>query len=758
MILTTVWTRIATDFRQKELLPLKLLFFINVSTSVVLYPYLTIHMRELGIDVEETAVMNAVTPVISIIMPPLAGLVADRIGNFRVLLSIFSALGGVSSLLLLLVPVGRFDMSYPTRIPLALGCGEINLSAISPLQVTLLKEPPCNLRINMSEPIGIALESCGLVCQAPLTLDLDQVTSVPVYRVDVTHEGQTDDYWYAPSVVLSKLKTPNASDPRFAKVDHPQYYNEAIRVIAYDHVYFPTSTIYNITCLRDKCYFMDGDVSFHASIQYSTNDFFTKKFLFKKVNASDSETVVSIFSNDLANHSRAKRHSGKNVTNIDDPLTKHDQAIFELFFNNTTLKCEDPLALRDLVVAMPTIGVNLRSCRPLCLASMPRKQMCSNLKREKVFDPKLTFWCYLGIRTFNSIIGSTAVAMFEGALIAILREFKADYGLQRIYATIGGMISAPLTGLLIDYVSAGKDYTDFRPSFYLYAVLKVLGGLLVLTIRLDFKAPAPGVVKGVLKVLKNVEILALIFVCFLLGIALGFLGSFLFWLLQDLGASRSLMGLTITVGGLAGLPLLALSGPIIEKFGHANIICLGFVIYVIRLIGYSLLYDPWICLLFNAMEGVTSALTFTAVVTYAAGLSNSSVDSSIQGLVGGTYHGVGRGAGSLIGGFMIKAIGTRPTYQFFAAACAAFAAAYYLFHKYYTQRRPTRQMNDISKPNEPKIQMEKVKEENVIPSEQSNGAVIDEKKKEPDNNEIENQAFEIEDVEKRFKDNEKRVS
>lgn len=56
----------------------------------VLYPYLTIHMRELGISVEETAVMNAVTPVIAIIMPPLAGMAADRVGNFRV--SIFFSL------------------------------------------------------------------------------------------------------------------------------------------------------------------------------------------------------------------------------------------------------------------------------------------------------------------------------------------------------------------------------------------------------------------------------------------------------------------------------------------------------------------------------------------------------------------------------------------------------------------------------------------------------------------------------------------
>lgn len=60
------------------------------------------------------------------------------------------------------------------------------------------------------------------------------------------------------------------------------------------------------------------------------------------------------------------------------------------------------------------------------------------------------------------MIGGTAFAMFEGAVIAILREQKADYGLQRIYGSIGGMISSPLSGLLIDYASRGKGYADFR--------------------------------------------------------------------------------------------------------------------------------------------------------------------------------------------------------------------------------------------------------------------------------------------------------
>jgi hypothetical protein len=48
------------------------------------------------------------------------------------------------------------------------------------------------------------------------------------------------------------------------------------------------------------------------------------------------------------------------------------------------------------------------------------------------------------------------------------------------------------------------------------------------------------------------------------------------------------MGITITVGGIAGIPLLVLSGPIIDKIGHANVLFIGFIFYAIRLFGKKL--------------------------------------------------------------------------------------------------------------------------------------------------------------------------
>ena len=50
----------------------------------MLNPYIILHMRELGINVEEVAIMSAISPFLALVLPPLVGMVADRIGNFTV--------------------------------------------------------------------------------------------------------------------------------------------------------------------------------------------------------------------------------------------------------------------------------------------------------------------------------------------------------------------------------------------------------------------------------------------------------------------------------------------------------------------------------------------------------------------------------------------------------------------------------------------------------------------------------------------------
>ena len=92
------------DLTKSHLIWIKLIFFFQSASLVVLYPYLVIHMRSLGLSTEEVAVVNGVIPAADMIGPPLAGFLADKIGNFRVFMSGLTFASGAASLLLLLIP------------------------------------------------------------------------------------------------------------------------------------------------------------------------------------------------------------------------------------------------------------------------------------------------------------------------------------------------------------------------------------------------------------------------------------------------------------------------------------------------------------------------------------------------------------------------------------------------------------------------------------------------------------------------------
>ena len=65
----------------------------------------------------------------------------------------------------------------------------------------------------------------------------------------------------------------------------------------------------------------------------------------------------------------------------------------------------------------------------------------------------------------------------------------------------------------------------------------------------------------------------------------GYIESYLFWFLEDMGGTKSLMGLTLTLSAVSGIPVLIMSDKIFRKIGHPNVQIIGFLFYVVRLIG-----------------------------------------------------------------------------------------------------------------------------------------------------------------------------
>ena len=113
-----------------------------------------------------------------------------------------------------------------------------------------------------------------------------------------------------------------------------------------------------------------------------------------------------------------------------------------------------------------------------------------------------TFWAYLAVRVLLDILRASSLMLFEGAVVSIIKQHGGDYGLQKLFGTLGAVIFGPLSGVLIDLASNpttlvlqqadspwGKSHDDHAYSsvIVLYFVLRVLTAICILKLDLDFK-------------------------------------------------------------------------------------------------------------------------------------------------------------------------------------------------------------------------------------------------------------------------------
>merc|ERR1719341_2747495 len=96
-----------------NLLPLKFTLFFFNGASFAIMPYLTIHMKDIGINDVDIALMYAILPFCVFIAPPIVGFFADKLGNYMraLLMSIIGC--AIFHTLLLAVPTNLSHVDYP---------------------------------------------------------------------------------------------------------------------------------------------------------------------------------------------------------------------------------------------------------------------------------------------------------------------------------------------------------------------------------------------------------------------------------------------------------------------------------------------------------------------------------------------------------------------------------------------------------------------------------------------------------------------
>jgi len=294
------------------------------------------------------------------------------------------------------------------------------------------------------------------------------------------------------------------------------------------------------------------------------------------------------------------------------------------------------------------------------------------------------FWSYLTVRVLLDVLRASSLMLFEGAVVSIIKQHGGDYGLQKLFGTFGAVIFGPLSGILIDF---GHNYSGV---IILYFCLRACTSLCILKLDLNFKPKGKKVLQNLSHVLFQVEVLAFLFAFLMAGILWGYLENFLFWHLEDLGATKFLMGLSLAIGTLAGVPLTMFSTLIIKSLGHHKIVIFALILYSIRLFGYAELTNAETFLVFEVFKPFCTTLLLIAVMTYVKDNIPLTTMATVEAIFGSSYFGVGRGLGGLFGGFAIEALGNITSFRLFGAASLASAGIYTLvigLQKLYKSRK-----------------------------------------------------------------------
>lgn len=249
-----------------------------------------------------------------------------------------------------------------------------------------------------------------------------------------------------------------------------------------------------------------------------------------------------------------------------------------------------------------------------------------------------------------ALCSAPIMPLVDSAVVAALGARKAEYGKQRLWGALGWGLAAPVAGQLID--RAGLHW-----AFLGYLML-MSGGLLV-SLRLQVGRAKIGgrFWQGVKLLATNRQ-----WIVFLLTVLVGFLNlsiaiNFLFLYMDELGASKTLMGFSLTVATMSELPVWFFSNRMLERWGTGGVLTLSLVACAAQAFAYSIMREPWLILPIQLLHGPAFAAMWAAGVSYASEIAPEGLGATAQGLFTGVSMGLRSALGAFVGGVLYDGVG-----------------------------------------------------------------------------------------------------
>lgn len=254
---------------------------------------------------------------------------------------------------------------------------------------------------------------------------------------------------------------------------------------------------------------------------------------------------------------------------------------------------------------------------------------------------------------------SPVASLSDSATLTMLGADKTMYGRVRLGGTIGWGLFALIAGTMIN--NYGLKIAFWGCSFFTLINLFVARKLVYDDSPVHEKSSAG----GIRYFLTSRRWQFFLFSTFLGGLGAFSVASFLSPYMAEMGASKSLMGLAITIATLSELPVFFFGNRLVRRFTAQRLFSISIVMTGIRSFLYALVSTPSGVLVIQAFGGTIFPAMWLAGVAYADENAPAGLKSSAQGLFGAVSFGFGAAVGGFLGGLLLESIGGRGMYFVF---------------------------------------------------------------------------------------------
>uniref|UniRef100_K3WWJ1 Major facilitator superfamily (MFS) profile domain-containing protein n=1 Tax=Globisporangium ultimum (strain ATCC 200006 / CBS 805.95 / DAOM BR144) TaxID=431595 RepID=K3WWJ1_GLOUD len=266
-----------------------------------------------------------------------------------------------------------------------------------------------------------------------------------------------------------------------------------------------------------------------------------------------------------------------------------------------------------------------------------------------------------------------AGSLLDHAVLDLLSKVGGEYGKQRLFGAVGYGAGAYISGLLV--AAAGISWAFNLNLILMLTSLLVLRAIPVVKHGHDDgyailesadvdgiqKAQAnapPTFMEGLRMLGKKADVLVLLGVVFLMGLMYGVLSSFLTLNLYNLSGNNSqIIGIAIMCETSSELPAFFFSQVIIRKLGTVNVLLLSIAGYALRISYLAIMTNPWGAIPFEFLHGLTFGIAWAACTQYIYTAAPKGCEGTVMGILNAVQNGLGRGAGTLVGGYFYQNYG-----------------------------------------------------------------------------------------------------